>query len=906
MTVHDQEQKECKIDMSHPKLLKGGLMRLAIFNTNYYYGTPDAQRECVRLSKTKKHTYITSFQYDDYTFYGSYINVSQYDEMFNKLDEAHQHLFIPLVTAKQLADNEVKVEPNIADNQIKLVEIFDVNKLAWCIENQYKLKDQMRQSTLNDEKYNPFNIAEKMLIKSNESMIPVTYEQHGGVGRYFALESQSLGMLPRELRHTISKDYYVDIDQVNSHPTILQHICSISGIECPSLQSYNSNREELLNELECCRDTGKEIIISIMNNGCKAYDELSDKPQWLQEFKTEIASIHMNLAKIGGNIYLDHVEKCIDNGKTFNHLGSYTYSLMTAWENNILMCMYEFFGSPDNAVLCFDGIMLLKKIKNREQHYDLAACEDYILQKLGIAIMLKCKPMNEDFDIPSDGIQQYTNPVRKMLLSAHTDQDFADYFLKIYASKFLVFDNILFEFEPKCGTWIKHTDDSALHNTISSRMHKKLHSAIFGVFTAEQHDKQAIALKSINAIRNWNRRLGIINSIKSNIKVTTDPFDSNPHLFGFSNGIYDLELFEFRKGRPEDYVMMKAPYKFTKPIKSKTKLLWKFINSIMPCEDERDYLLKAMASAMYGKCVQNIFILTGEGGNGKDTLISKFLRTMLGDYYYYGCVTTLTERRKSELNQGIANMNNKRCVVWSEPPKDAMLQGSTLKEISGVDNINARGLYSSNTVTVIRCTAFILCNEKPPIDNIDGGVARRIRVIPFRSLFKLQEDIANMINTDNVHEANEYFDSIEFRNDHRVELFHILLVYFKQFADDGFLMKNAPQTIKDLSASYLRDCDDFMGWFDEVYEQVDDTEAFIQLKDIYKLFRESELFMNYSKVKKRGMTRKKMIDELSKKPCFKGYWKDRHQYMVNGVEQEANSAIMRYKLRIHAADARNF
>ena len=162
-----------------------------------------------------------------------------------------------------------------------------------------------------------------------------------------------------------------------------------------------------------------------------------------------------------------------------------------------------------------------------------------------------------------------------------------------------------------------------------------------------------------------------------------------------------------------------------------------------------------MASGLCGKTVQNLFILTGEGGNGKDMLISKLYRDTVGrDHYNYSNTSILTEKRKGDLCQGIANMNKKRVVVWSEPPKNGILQGAVIKELTGVAEVCARGLYSTNTVTLIQMTAFMLCNGIPRTDTMDGGLARRLIVILFRSLFKDPEEMLSMANITHVYKKD--------------------------------------------------------------------------------------------------------------------------------------------------------
>jgi hypothetical protein len=62
--------------------------------------------------------------------------------------------------------------------------------------------------------------------KEYQQIKKVGYKQtHKDIGRYFAKGPFSLQSLPKEVRHTISKDYYYDVDIVNAHPVILHQYC---------------------------------------------------------------------------------------------------------------------------------------------------------------------------------------------------------------------------------------------------------------------------------------------------------------------------------------------------------------------------------------------------------------------------------------------------------------------------------------------------------------------------------------------------------------------------------------------------------------------------------------------------------------------------------------------------------
>ena len=503
-----------------------------------------------------------------------------------------------------------------------------------------------------------------------------------------------------------------------------------------------------------------------------------------------------------------------------------------------------------------------------------------------------CRDESEDEEEAEAPAEVDDEPALALLRGSHTDEDYAEYFVARYNNQFILFDGMLYHFSGHI--WKCCVDDAILYNFLGSHVYRDLRRVLDATYTdIAEADQHAKICNYLLILRSWKKRSGIVASIKAKIQVRSDVFDLNPNLIGFKNGVYDLNS-GFRDGKYDDFVSKAVNYDFDAvPDESKEKLM-SFINKIMPDEDERDCLMRGLSSGLYGKTLQNMFILTGSGGNGKDSLVSKLYRDTIGrDYYEYSNTTILTEKRKGDLCQGIANMNKKRAVVWSEPAKQSILQGSVIKEITGVDQINARGLYSRNTCTRIMSSCFLLCNDIPRVDSVDGGLARRLIVIPFRSLFKTPEEIEKMANDEHVYEADAFYDSQEFRDEFRLTFFHILLDYFKQFKAHGYMMKSIPQSIKDLSQQYLADSDDFLSWYANEYTK--DENEFVQLKDVWVDFKMSDLYMNLNKSEKRTMNKKKMIENVRSTPALNCYYKDKHQPYINGKQKCWRAVLVGYR-----------
>lgn len=292
---------------------------------------------------------------------------------------------------QNISDDESECEyeeptPPQDDIVVEFDEVFDQHKLNYIISNKEKFKKQMRDRCFEND-YNPFAIIEKYLRKSRNGTMKVQYKQTEGKGRFYAIGSLSMQSMPREVRHTIASEY-IDIDMVNAHPVILSHLCKGRGIKTKYLDKYIVQRDKMLSGMGA---DGKTLVLSLINGGKKAYDELESKPRWLTLFKKEIDKIHSVFAT--DPAYEKHRDKRVEEGFSRNHKASYMNVLLCDFENTILQQLHTFFGEPHDCVLCFDGIML------RLGNYDLKACEGYVYEQLGIQIQLKIKPMTEGFEI---------------------------------------------------------------------------------------------------------------------------------------------------------------------------------------------------------------------------------------------------------------------------------------------------------------------------------------------------------------------------------------------------------------------------------------------------------------------------------------------------------------------------
>ena len=283
-----------------------------------------------------------------------------------------------------------KVGPDV---RMEMEERFNPDKLNYIIENEAKYRALMRPKCFQSD-HKPFTIAKKYLLNSKDGKIKIQYKQNESKGRFFAKGGQSLQSLPREVRHTIGQEFYIDIDMKNAHPVILEHLCKLRGLSCVHLSYYNQNRDKCLTEIDVNKETAKTAILSMVNGGTSAKKNLENPPLWLDAFEMELRLIHSAFATDAE--YPAHKARNLEKGKDFNHEAGYMNCILVDFENKILQVVYVYIKSPKNCVLCFDGLMLEKGyLESLEITIDTIEKEVYA--KLNIHIQMAFKPMLEGF-----------------------------------------------------------------------------------------------------------------------------------------------------------------------------------------------------------------------------------------------------------------------------------------------------------------------------------------------------------------------------------------------------------------------------------------------------------------------------------------------------------------------------
>jgi len=303
----------------------------------------------------------------------------------------------------------------------------------------------------------------------------------------------------------------------------------------------------------------------------------------------------------------------------------------------------------------------------------------------------------------------------------------------------------------------------------------------------------------------------------------------------------------FQPGVPEDYLTFQAgndmpeyepiPYIEYDPTDPIQMEIDDFFSKLFPRPELRNWVLKLLASCLEGKNrEQCYYTFQGVGGNGKSKLVELMIMTF-GDYQSSLQSTALTRKRPESgaANPDIMSIKNKRFIYMQEPDDREPLNTSRMKQFSGEDAVEARGLFQDQERFKISGKLFMMCNTLPTINSMDRGTWRRIRLIPFESKFVNPGD--KELGQPNIFPKDMNLNSKlkKWRIPFLSKLVHI---YLTQYAvNDNGTLEPAPEIVTSESRKY-RDTFDSLNKFCQERCRIDkDSDEQSSVSDVWRAYR---------------------------------------------------------------------
>lgn len=316
--------------------------------------------------------------------------------------------------------------------------------------------------------------------------------------------------------------------------------------------------------------------------------------------------------------------------------------------------------------------------------------------------------------------------------------------------------------------------------------------------------------------------------------------NSNPFLFLFSNGVFDLEKKLFRNGVPGDYLSLETDTdqmtyrEFEGFDVQEIQDVENYFSKVIVDEEKRVFFLTLVASCLEGYNSNNIFpILTGSGSNAK-SLTMNFIEECFGKYAGKLNPAFLTQKRNRSNSASPEYYNIVDCRIVSSEESDMTdeLNTAIIKEITGNSKITSRTLFQAKMTTKTpQFVPFLICNDLPNIKSMDGGTWRRIVVISFDSKFVDDPTHKNHSHLKNVFQIDR---NLKNKMPEWIQPFMFLLIhkYYQIYISNG---RNLiiPNSVRATTDKY-RDENDILQSFIEVFvENTGNRSDSVKMKELY-------------------------------------------------------------------------
>jgi putative DNA primase/helicase len=215
------------------------------------------------------------------------------------------------------------------------------------------------------------------------------------------------------------------------------------------------------------------------------------------------------------------------------------------------------------------------------------------------------------------------------------------------------------------------------------------------------------------------------------IAIAPEDFDVDEMLLTVRNGTIDLRTGQIREHRREDYITKRVPCAYD-PAAKYERFAAFLVHILASDADLIGFLQRAVGYTLTGSIREHcFFLLHGGGANGKSTLL-EVLRKLLGDLATNADFATFLERKSERGPRDLARFFGARLVTAIESNEGRRFDESALKSITGGDTITACEIYEKSFEFTPTFKIWLAANHRPVVRGTDGGMWRRIRLIPFQ------------------------------------------------------------------------------------------------------------------------------------------------------------------------------
>lgn len=652
-----------------------------------------------------------------------------------------------------MSNLEIK-KPESFFNKIILREEVDSKLLKKLINSDLLLKESWSQNGVTYENEKQQLVEYEKLFKNKKYALVQYQITKNGYGRVYAKKSLSLGSIRKEIRHTLCKDIYVDIDIENCHPVLLNQICVRNDIECLNLTKYVKDRENILKDVmdryKVSRDQAKNLFIALLYGGefehwIKGVGSIDIKPtKFIKEFSQEFKNI-TNKISVANPKLTKVIQNKIDKSVKNNFEGSFLSSYLQEIERQTLEVIYTYLVKnkiiyENDAVLCFDGIMIKKECYNNNKSSLLKELTKEIKLKLNFDLVFTTKEMNKDL---CKELSQIKDEIEFKGVSS--DLEACEKLFSL-CNKWVYCEGQLYTFDVQNGLW---SSDHITHLKVARLWVNELYQI------TDEDGKISKTISYGNNIVLCEKMLKWMPTLCTNNEWIKQNQNSSLGKILFNNGYYDMTNGIFypknkktNEFESSDIIFFGKIYRdFNEPTEEDKVYMedikYRYFEQSLT-KEEGNYLLEMMSKGLSGEKLKKVLFGLGEANAGKST-VAKAIIYSCGDYASSFSADNLahkiTSNDEGQINRWALLHRYRRLIFSNEldtgnGKKKIELNGNQLKKhSSGGDELVGRVHGGLEISFVPHYLMFIFANDLPPINPYDDAVDNRVRIISYKKSF---------------------------------------------------------------------------------------------------------------------------------------------------------------------------
>ena len=220
----------------------------------------------------------------------------------------------------------------------------------------------------------------------------------------------------------------------------------------------------------------------------------------------------------------------------------------------------------------------------------------------------------------------------------------------------------------------------------------------------------------------------IIGHLRAKNYIERSELNKNQELICAKNGIINILTGEFKEHSPDYYFTQQLPIPFIAT--ATCPRIAKFLSEVLSPEDVLN-VIELFGYCLYkGYPIQKIFMLHGDGANGKSTFI-ELLKAFLGSQNCSNIPLqqlAISRFAKAELYGKLANL-------YADIPANALSDTGTLKMLRGGDTVSAERKFKDFFSFVNHAKLIFSCNRIPTTYDDTIAFWRSWIIVPFPNTF---------------------------------------------------------------------------------------------------------------------------------------------------------------------------